>query len=327
MAVSLLEQRFESLEERAPVIFPVGSPPSMELLVEEYRPDGVAQAGRRLRRSHTWSGYATRLMCLDFQHAPSLTSTLHEVQAGESALKAGPVLPIDRKEAPAGGADVRDRLPAAVQAVSPVSSPTSSPSRLENWASLLEEEWEEEAARTEEAASRKSSLSSTASTAVPEDRFTQRRHKATRKGRGAEQAAARQPAQPAAAAQPAQAAPASQPTPLTTYMVQNLSRNTTRARFLEALNSYGFAGLYDFVHVPTSFQNGRNLGFAFVNFSSESSAASFASRFQAADGTRPTDKQWRVAPAEVQGREANVAAATSGKMTRVRSAAHRPLLL
>mmetsp|Transcript_27071 Transcript_27071/g.85667 ORF Transcript_27071/g.85667 Transcript_27071/m.85667 type:complete len:261 (+) Transcript_27071:48-830(+) len=66
MAISFLEQRIGSLEERNSDWFPFGLvspshlPPSMELLAEEYGEDGVARMGGKLRRSHSWAGFAGR---------------------------------------------------------------------------------------------------------------------------------------------------------------------------------------------------------------------------------------------------------------------------
>merc|ERR1719464_2137870 len=119
-----------------------------------------------------------------------------------------------------------------------------------------------------------------------------------------------------------------QPEPvITTLMVQNLSRTMTRRGLLDVLNGCGFADKYDFVHLPLTFGTGKNKGFAFINFSCPGAAAEFASKFPPSDGTPIKDKMWRVAPADVQGFEANAKAAGSRKMSRVRKIALRPLLV
>lgn len=52
----------------------------------------------------------------------------------------------------------------------------------------------------------------------------------------------------------------------TTVMLRNLPRNYDRIALLKLLDGHGFHCLYDFVYLPRDFQNGANLGYAFVNF-------------------------------------------------------------
>jgi len=118
----------------------------------------------------------------------------------------------------------------------------------------------------------------------------------------------------------------------TTLMVQNLARGLSRKAFMDLLDSRGFAGLYDFVHIPGIFGTGKNKGFAFVNFIDEQAAITFTRRFappRAAETSKavPGQAGWRVVPAAVQGLEANTKKASSRKMRRVRDGSHRPLFL
>jgi len=120
--------------------------------------------------------------------------------------------------------------------------------------------------------------------------------------------------------------------PSTTLMVRNLAQRMSRSAFMGALDAAGFAGLYDFVHLPGSFGTSKNKGYGFINFVDEPAAIAFA-RSLASDGgveapgavLRRTG--WSVSPAETQGLEANVAVACSRRMRRVRSSQHRPLFL
>jgi RNA recognition motif-containing protein len=98
---------------------------------------------------------------------------------------------------------------------------------------------------------------------------------------------------------------------VTTLMIGGLPFNTTSDEFIEAVDSFGFAGSYDFVYMPSrsTKKNGRmrqgNVGYAFVNFKSASEAARFMSIFSGF--TFPGDADpVSVKPANCQGYEANV---------------------
>jgi hypothetical protein len=68
--------------------------------------------------------------------------------------------------------------------------------------------------------------------------------------------------------------------PRTTVMLRNLPNNYTRARFLDMLDSQGFAGAYDFVYLPIDFSSQACLGYAFVNLSDPSVLPSFWRTFE-----------------------------------------------
>jgi len=115
---------------------------------------------------------------------------------------------------------------------------------------------------------------------------------------------------------------------ITTLMIQNLSRHISQRDLIAELDNRGFAGLYDFCHLPMSFDTGRNKGFAFINFVSVEVAHSFQAAFHESYmwGTESLEKALRVVPAEVQGFEANAAKARSKKMQRVRNEHFKPML-
>jgi len=52
----------------------------------------------------------------------------------------------------------------------------------------------------------------------------------------------------------------------TTLAIRNLPYNVTHDELLLAVDASGFAGLYDFVYLPSKFNEHRNQGFAFINF-------------------------------------------------------------
>lgn len=67
----------------------------------------------------------------------------------------------------------------------------------------------------------------------------------------------------------------------TTVMICNIPCKFGYSMIVEAIHSVGFAGMYDFVHVPN--RKGKcdgNIGYAFVNFKNTKEAESFAAAFQ-----------------------------------------------
>lgn len=119
--------------------------------------------------------------------------------------------------------------------------------------------------------------------------------------------------------------------PVTTLMVQNIPRRVKREDFLNALNEQGFAGTFDYCYLPRSFNTSANKGYAFVNFVDLKAAEHFKklwhmSLMLGAD-LRPRQKPLRVTNATVQGKNENMRVASSKKMTRIRNASCRPLVL
>lgn len=119
------------------------------------------------------------------------------------------------------------------------------------------------------------------------------------------------------------------PEAITTLMIRNICNSLSRRGLLNAIDRLGFEGLYDFVHLPMAFGTGRNKGFAFVNFDAEQTAQAFRSLFPPSDepNGNTRDNTWMVSTAEVQGYNANAAAAGSRKMARIRKNRYRPLLM
>jgi hypothetical protein len=54
--------------------------------------------------------------------------------------------------------------------------------------------------------------------------------------------------------------------PQTTIIIRNLPKDCTRDAMMQMLQSEGFAGSYDMVHVPVGFQDLTGLGHALINF-------------------------------------------------------------
>jgi len=69
----------------------------------------------------------------------------------------------------------------------------------------------------------------------------------------------------------------------TTVMLRNIPNRYTSSTLLALLDERGFRGLYDFVYLPMDFQNGVNLGYAFVNLLVHEDALTFKSAFHGFD--------------------------------------------
>jgi len=95
-------------------------------------------------------------------------------------------------------------------------------------------------------------------------------------------------------------------TRVTTLMLRNLPKEYTRSALKEEIDGAGFAGAFDFLHVPMERKMKSNRGYAFINFVNEGLAQAFSS---ALGGLRMRlggrDETVTVAPARVQGLEEN----------------------
>lgn len=72
----------------------------------------------------------------------------------------------------------------------------------------------------------------------------------------------------------------------TTVMLRNIPNRYTSGSLLALLDERQFQALYDFVYLPMDFQNGVNLGYAFVNLIGHEEALRFKEVFQGFQGWR-----------------------------------------
>jgi hypothetical protein len=66
----------------------------------------------------------------------------------------------------------------------------------------------------------------------------------------------------------------------TSLMLRNIPLDLTREMFLKMLDAEGFAGKYDLIYLPTDFKTSANLGYAFVNLTSNSDAVRMQEKFE-----------------------------------------------
>lgn len=114
--------------------------------------------------------------------------------------------------------------------------------------------------------------------------------------------------------------PADWPAGATTAMLRNIANRCTQEELMRDMNSAGLEGQYDFFYLPIDFKTKRNLGYAFVNFTSVDATRCFFRRFDNQHFERhKTQKVLKVSPALVQGFEANI-----GKLQKQRKRVHNP---
>jgi len=93
----------------------------------------------------------------------------------------------------------------------------------------------------------------------------------------------------------------------TTVILKNLPCLFLREDLIKEMDAKGFAGLYNYVYIPTDFQRELSKGYGFVNFISAEELQRFITAF---DGFRrwplPSAKICSVELARVQGFESNV---------------------
>lgn len=109
---------------------------------------------------------------------------------------------------------------------------------------------------------------------------------------------------------------------ITTLMIKNVPQRFTRKDLVYELNRRGFEGLYNFCHLPCSFETKMNKGYAFVNFATETAARAFTDQLRTMGGR----KAMTAIPAAVQGYQSNAQFACSRRMRRVKDRSFRPLL-
>mmetsp|Transcript_142648 Transcript_142648/g.371723 ORF Transcript_142648/g.371723 Transcript_142648/m.371723 type:complete len:579 (+) Transcript_142648:194-1930(+) len=101
------------------------------------------------------------------------------------------------------------------------------------------------------------------------------------------------------------AAPQNESVCVTTWVITKIPKMCRYQTFVGELRKRGFAGTFDFVYFPHSFETHQTKGYAFVNFRDPSTAARFRPAF---DGIKlvPNTHGVSVLPAEVQGLAENV---------------------
>eukprot|EP00403_Amphidinium_massartii_P042390 CAMPEP_0178438636 /NCGR_PEP_ID=MMETSP0689_2-20121128/35702_1 /TAXON_ID=160604 /ORGANISM="Amphidinium massartii, Strain CS-259" /LENGTH=296 /DNA_ID=CAMNT_0020061059 /DNA_START=42 /DNA_END=932 /DNA_ORIENTATION=- len=114
----------------------------------------------------------------------------------------------------------------------------------------------------------------------------------------------------------------------TTVVVSNLPRGFVKQELMDAMDNRGFAGTYDYLHVPFSLASGVCLGYAFVNFKTNEAAQTFSNLWQGARVfcDRKHKKPLAVTWARVQGLAAHMAQPATKKHLRVRNLALRPFV-
>jgi len=116
---------------------------------------------------------------------------------------------------------------------------------------------------------------------------------------------------------------------VTTLMLRNLPQSVTQKRVIEELTNSGFAGLYDFCYMPSTFSSGVGKGYAFLNLTSAAALGAFVNewhgsrRFNISSSEPPLN----VSVAALQGRAANAKKWDAPRMKRVRNPALRPLVI
>jgi RNA recognition motif-containing protein len=93
----------------------------------------------------------------------------------------------------------------------------------------------------------------------------------------------------------------------TTVMLRNLPCPFLREDLIKAMDAKGFAGLYNFVYMPTDFQTEKSKGYGFVNFISAAEVQRFRLAFDGfRDWSLPSSKICSIELARTQGLDANV---------------------
>jgi len=116
---------------------------------------------------------------------------------------------------------------------------------------------------------------------------------------------------------------------ITTVMMQNLPKKIQQSDLISELDWCGYAGLYDFLYMPSSYVDRRRLGYAFVNFLDSKTARRCASEWNRRPrsfngGEIQMDGVLKVSPARIQGRDANMRKWLTPKMLRVKNPNYRP---
>merc|ERR1711957_712685 len=112
-------------------------------------------------------------------------------------------------------------------------------------------------------------------------------------------------------------------------MLRNIPHSVSQKRLVEELTSSGFAGLYDFCYMPSTFGTGVGKGYAFVNLTTSSGLSAFVTMWHGSRrfSVNSSEAALNVSAAALQGREQNVKKWDAPRMRRVRNPALRPLVI
>eukprot|EP00419_Tripos_fusus_P052720 CAMPEP_0172803478 /NCGR_PEP_ID=MMETSP1075-20121228/4531_1 /TAXON_ID=2916 /ORGANISM="Ceratium fusus, Strain PA161109" /LENGTH=470 /DNA_ID=CAMNT_0013641911 /DNA_START=75 /DNA_END=1490 /DNA_ORIENTATION=- len=114
---------------------------------------------------------------------------------------------------------------------------------------------------------------------------------------------------------------------INTVMLRNLPNKYTQVMLLEELMQSGFIGTFDFLYLPIDPETNANRGYAFINFTDPSYANMLRMAYEGKKMCRfNSDKVVSVAPAALQGFEANFAHYSAARVSRGDPSA-RPLFL
>lgn len=113
----------------------------------------------------------------------------------------------------------------------------------------------------------------------------------------------------------------------TTVMIRHIPCKYSQRKLMKEINDAGFLGHYDFFYLPMDPRSRANRGFAFINLDLPETAKKLC---QAINGKRlrhfNSEKVLAVAPADLQGFDANAAHYAASRVLRVeRNPHHRPL--
>jgi len=104
---------------------------------------------------------------------------------------------------------------------------------------------------------------------------------------------------------------------ISTVMLRNIPNKYTQSLLLKELKMSGFLGTFDFMYLPIDPETNANRGYAFINFRDPTFAWMFRTTYEGRKMCRfNSDKVVSVAPAALQGFEANHAHYSSARINR-----------
>ena len=116
---------------------------------------------------------------------------------------------------------------------------------------------------------------------------------------------------------------------MTTVMVRNVPRKCTQRMLLNDIVMEGYSEAIDFVYLPTDISTGKNLGYAFVNFTHPYYAETFRKSFHKKhlSSMRGSRTGLSVSYAVIQGLDANVSnVLKNASVHRIRNPEYLPLV-